>query len=304
MNTIKEYLYELKTAMKGSDVATIQDALSDAEEYLVDALEALREQGTGISQIEAFQQVSGQYGSPKEVAAAYLEAEERLSPSFSRRKTVKKKSILTKFFGVFADPLAWGSLLFILISFVTGLVFFTWTVTGLSLSVSFLIFIFGLFFLLFFLYSLRGIALVEGKFVEALLGTRMPRRPLFAPRNYKWQEQLKLLIKDKHTWLTLVYTLLKMPLGVFLFSAVLVLITVSLSLIAVPVIWYGFPTLLPVRLSEQEVAVHAMMGVWASNWMIILYGLAGILALTVSMHAVKGLGILQAKWAKLMLVVE
>jgi uncharacterized membrane protein len=303
MKTIENYLHELKSAMKGSDAATIQDALSDAEEYLVDAVEALREKKPNISQVEAFQLVSSQYGSPKEIADAYLEAEERLSQSYSRRNKMKKRSLLARFFGIFADSMAWSSLLFVLISLVTGIVFFTWTVTGVSLSVSFLIFIFGLFFLLFFLYSLRGIALAEGKLVEALLGTRMPHRPLFAPKNLNWKEQLKLLLKDKHTWLTLVYMLIKLPLGVFIFAVLVILFSCSLSLIATPGIWFGILFFSPNNIIYLE-AIQGQLGTWGSNWMMVVYGLVGILALTASMHAAKASGILQAKWAKLMLVVE
>jgi uncharacterized membrane protein len=302
MDMTKDYLRELKTALKSSDAATVQDALSDAEEYLVNALEAFREETPGISQEEAIKKGIAQYGSPSEVAAAYLEAEQRLSPKYPRRKTMKK-SIFARFFGVFADPLTWGSLLFILISMVTGIVFFTWATAGLSLSVTFLIFIFGLFFLLFFLYSLRGIALVEGKFVEALLGTRMPHRPLFAPKNLNWKEQLNLLLKDKHTWLTLIYTLAKLPLGVIFFTLFVALFSCSLSLIAAPGIWFGISYFSPGNIIYLE-AIHAHFGTWGSNWMTVVYGLVGILMLTGSMHAAKGLGILQGKWAKLMLVAD
>jgi uncharacterized membrane protein len=302
MNTIKDYLRDLKTALKGSDAATVQDALSDAEEYLVDALEAFRDEKLGITQEEAIEKAITQYGSPSEVAAAYLEAEQRLSPVFPRRKTMNK-SIFTKFFGIFADPMTWGSLLFILVSMVTGIVFFTWTVCGLSLSVSFLIFIFGLFFLLFFLYSLRGIALVEGKLVEALLGMRMPHRPLFAPKNLNWKEQLKLLFIDKHTWLTLAYMIIKLPLGVFFFTVLIVLFCCSVALLVLPLVWFVILFFYP-GLYEYIVAIQGHFGILASHWMILVYGLVGILMLTGSMHAAKGLGILQAKWAKLMLVAD
>jgi hypothetical protein len=303
MNNIKEYLRDLRSAMQGSDAATIQDALSDAEEFLVNALEALREKEANLPAVEAFRIVSSQYGAPQEIAAAYLEAEERLSPSLSRRNPMKKKSLLARFFGIFADPMTWGSLLFVLISMVTGIVFFTWTVTGLSLSVSFLIFIFGLFFLLFFLYSLRGIALAEGKLVEALLGTRMPHRPLFAPKNLNWKEQLKLLLKDKHTWLTLLYMLVKLPLAVFFFTVLIVLFSCSLSLLILPLAWFVILFFYP-GFYENIIAIQVHFGVWASHWMILVYGLVGILALTGTMHAAKGSGILQAKWAKLMLVTD
>ncbi len=303
MNSIQEYLSELKAELKGSDSATVQDALADAEEYLVDALEALRETKAALTQEEAINQVIAEYGSPREIAAAYLEAEQRLMPNLPRRKNMKEKSLIARFFGVFADPITWGSLLFILVSMVTGTAFFTWVITGFSLSVSFLIFIFGLFFLLFFLYSLRGIALVEGKFVEALLGTRMPHRPMFAPKNLRWQEQLKLLLKEKHTWLTLIYTVLKLPISVFFFTVVIALLSGSLSLIAVPILWFGFPTIFPMYVSHLP-EIQSAWGFLGQNWMMVVYGLLGILALTATMHAAKGTGILQAKWAKLMLVVD
>lgn len=303
MNNIKEYLNELKSALKGSDAATIQDALSDAEEYLVDALEELHEKDANIPAAEAFALVSSQYGSPKEIAAAYLDAEDRLSPMLSRRNAMKKRSFIARFFSIFADQMTWGSLLFALISMVTGIVFFTWTVTGLSLSVSFLIFIFGLFFLLFFLYSLRGIALAEGKLVEALLGTRMPHRPLFAPKNLQWKAQLKLLLKDKHTWLTLLYMLAKLPLGVIIFSVLIVLFCCSLTLLFLPPVWFACLFGNP-NFYEYILAIQGHFGVWASHWMILVYGLVGILALTGSMYVAKWSGILQAKWAKLMLVVD
>ena len=37
INTIEEYLSQLKEELAGNDRATIQDALSDAEEYLRNA---------------------------------------------------------------------------------------------------------------------------------------------------------------------------------------------------------------------------------------------------------------------------
>jgi hypothetical protein len=56
---------------------------------------------------------------------------------------------------------------------------------GIAISISFSLFIFGLPIAIFFLYSVRGFALLEGRIVEALLGVRMPRRPLFYPKEGK-----------------------------------------------------------------------------------------------------------------------
>lgn len=295
MNTIHDYLKELKKELAGSDAATIQDALSDAEEYLSTAL--LSAQGTSEKTDEGsvLAAAMAQYGSPTEVAAAYKEAELRLSPVYPKGKSMKNKSFITRFFGIFADPLAWGALLFVLVNLVTGIVYFTWTVAGVSLSVSFLIFIFGLFFLLFFLYSLRGVALLEGRLVEAMLGVRMPRRPLFAPKGLKWTAQLKILLKDKHTWFTMIYTLLDLPLGVFYFCLLITLIAVSLAALAVPVLQYAYH-LPPLQIGAAPLVLP--------DWSMPLFVLGGILLLTITMHLAKGIGILHGKWAKLMLVAE
>ena len=43
INSIEQYLAELKKELAGSDRATIQDALSDAEEYLRTALNSASE---------------------------------------------------------------------------------------------------------------------------------------------------------------------------------------------------------------------------------------------------------------------
>ena len=142
--TIEEYLSTLKQALKGSDTATIQDALADANEHLSTALESLRESQPDLDEEDALQQVIEQYGTPEETAAAYLEVERRTFPGLTSATVKKQSSLLGRFFGIYVDPRAWGSLLYMLIAFVTGVVYFSWAVTGLSISISFAIFIFGL----------------------------------------------------------------------------------------------------------------------------------------------------------------
>lgn len=297
MNNIQDYLKQLKAAMAECDPATVQDALADAEEYLTNALEAERTKDDYHNEGQALQTAVEQYGTPLEVAAAYLEGDQRLMINETQGQKMQNqhRSLFARFFGIFADLRAWGALLYILISLATSIAFFTWSVAGVSLTISFIIFIFGLFFMLFFLYSIRGIALLEGRIVEALLGIRMPRRPLFKPRGLGWKEQLKLLLKDKHTWFTLIYTLLQMPLSIVYFTLMLVLIIVSLATFAVPVLQYGF---------NIPVVFNGVSGYYFPAWSIPLIMLAGVLLLTGALHLAKGIGILQGKWAKTMLVVD
>ena len=187
-NSVEEYLDALKKELKGSDSATIQDAVVDAEEHLSTALEALRESQPDLNEVDALGQIIEQYGTPEETATAYMEVERRTFPGLAPVSAKKPGSFLGRFFGIYADPHAWGSLFYMLIAFVTGVIYITWAVTGVGVSISFALFIFGLPVALLFLLSVRGIAWLEGRMVEALLGVRMPRRSLLAPQNAKLLE--------------------------------------------------------------------------------------------------------------------
>ena len=52
IKSVEEYLDQLKNELNGSDAATIQDALSDAEEHLRAALANLREKQPEMSEAE------------------------------------------------------------------------------------------------------------------------------------------------------------------------------------------------------------------------------------------------------------
>ncbi|MFC1984321.1 hypothetical protein ACFLVO_04865 [Chloroflexota bacterium] len=60
------------------------------------------------------------------------------------RKAKDERLFLKRFFGVFVDPIAWGSFLYPLFSLATGILYFTWVVTGISLSTGLIVLIIGL----------------------------------------------------------------------------------------------------------------------------------------------------------------
>ena len=291
--TIDEYLDALKNELKGSDNATIQDALADAEEHLTTALALSRENQPDLDEVDALQQIIEQYGTPEETAAAYVEVERRTFPGLVPATAKKQGSPLGRFFGIYADPRAWGSLLYMLIAFVTGVAYFSWAVTGLSVSISFAIFIFGLPVALLFLLSVRGVAWLEGRLVEALLGVRMPRRQLFAPQKAKLIERIKTLVMDKHTWLSILYMLLQFVLGTVYFVVLVTVFSLALTGIAIPILQEVFH--LPV---VQNGNLHYYLPTWGYPLVI----LAGILLWTVTMHLVKLVGGLHGRYAKALLV--
>lgn len=292
-NTIEEYLDALKVEMKGSDSALLQDAFADAREHLSTALTAAREANPEISEADALKTIVDEYGTPEETASAYQEVERRTSPAL--KQSGKPRSLLGRFFGVYADPRAWGSLLYMLIAFVTGQIYFIWAVTGISLSASFVIFIFGLPLALLFLLSVRGLALLEGRLVEALLGVRMPRRPLFSHQGMKWIERLKALALDRQTWLMLVYMNVQFVLGQIYFVLIVTLLSFSLSFIAIPFLQ---------EFLDQGVIMTDNVRYFLPAWTYPLLILAGFLLWTIFMHMARGIGQLHGRFAKWVLVTE
>ena len=295
INSIDDYLFQLKDALGGSDPAIIHDALSDAEEHLRDALSTTLETQAEISEANALTQVIAKYGSPEEVAAAYREVEIRTSPALTQtQNTVKRRSFMGRFFGVFADASAWGALFYLLFfSLVSGIAYFTWAVTGISLSAGLIVLIIGLPFFGLFLLSVRGIALVEGRVVEALLGVRMPRRPFFSPQSTGWWGRFKSLVSERHTWLAIAYMILKLPLGIIYFTLFVTLIAVALSGLAIPVLQIIFD-IPPVMINGLTYQFPV--------WLMILTVVGGILLLTLVMHLARACGRMHGALAKSLLV--
>jgi hypothetical protein len=295
LKSVEEYLEQLKIEMQDSDAATIQDALADAEEHLRAALAGLHEKQPEVSEQEALNQVIEQYGSPAETASAYAEIERRTIPQLARENP-KLESVFARFFGVYADTRAWGALLYMLIAFVTGVFYFTWAVTGISLSASFALFIFGLPFALLFFLSVRGLSWLEGRIVEALLGVRMPRRPLFTQPNLKWLDRLKELATDKHTWFSILYIFIQFVLGTIYFVLFVTVLAFSLSSFAVPFVQE--------MLKEPIIQIGNAARYFAPVWSYPLWILGGFLLWTIFMHLARGVGQLHGRMAKSMLVTD
>ncbi len=294
IDSIEEYLRQLKKELTGSDRAVIQDALADAGEYLRDALESTRKADPAISQTEALMPIIEEYGTPTEIAAAYKRVETRLTSSHNAGITAGNRSPISRFFGVMADPRAWGSLFYLLLALATGIIYFTWAVTGLSVSAGLLILIIGLPLAWIFLLSIKGLALMEGRLIEALLGIRMPRRPFFSAQSPGFWSKFKSVFADRHTWFGLVYMILMLPLGIFYFTLSISLISVSLWLIVRPILELGFDA--PI--------FTAGVPYYTPLWLMPFAVIGGVLLLVVTMHIVRCLGVAHGHLAKAMLVRE
>jgi len=287
--TIPEYLSQLRAALKGADPAMIQDALYDAEEYL---RSELAEQA-GRTEAEVIASVAGSYGAPEEVAEIYRETEVTVNRALRAPPPPKRRSSIGRFFGVAADPRTYGALFYMLLSLITGTFYFTWVVTGASLSVGTLILIIGLPLLVLFFGSIRVLSLVEGRIVEALLGQRMPRRPLYTQRDRPWLSRIGDMFTDPRTWSTMLYLLLMLPLGVVYFSVAMTLLSASLSMLATPLLYFW---------DDSHVWVDGVSVTVSNAWAIPLVCLLGLVLLFVTLHVARGIGQLHGWLAKQLLV--
>jgi hypothetical protein len=302
MASIEEYLDQLKKELSGTDRAVTQDALADAEEYLRTAVAS-----NPGDPARALDDVIEAYGTPAEVAAAYRENEALLSRAHVTPAPVvvpapapvpaapDTRNIFLKFFGVFAELRMWGAFLYLIVAFGTGIAYFTWFWTGFSVSIGLLPLIIGVVIVLLFLFSVRGIALMEGKLVEALLGVRMPHRPLFTRRDVGFWGRLKYLLTQRQTWTTMVYMNLQFILGTAYFVILVTLVSVSVWLIGRPIaeLVYDVPVF-----SIGDAYYYTQY--WAMPFAVI----GGVLLLTATMHLIKALGKMHAGLAKVMLVSE
>ncbi|MGA9343038.1 MAG: sensor domain-containing protein [Rhodanobacteraceae bacterium] len=291
--TIPEYLKQLRVALRGADRALVQDALYDAEDHLRSELA----ENPGKPEADVLANIVTTYGAPDEVAAIYVDKEREVEQALRAPPPPRYNSVAGRFFGVAADPRAYAALFYMLLSLATGIFYFTWAVTGISLSIGLSILIFGIVFPVLFFGTVRVLSLVEGRIIEVMLGERMPRRPRYADTAKPLKERIKDMFTDPRSWSTLFYMILMLPLGIVYFTTAVSGIAISLGLIAAPVLetlaHYGvinggirfddglfFPPLIFVPLAF----------------------LLGVILLFTTLHLARGIGHLQGALAKHLLV--
>ena len=290
--SIDDFLSVLKQELKGNDRALIQDVLSDAEEHIRTAIENITNTEQNISEEEALIGAIESYGNPSEIIADYKKMDAYLKPMLAPSENIDNRPWWKKFLLVIADPRAWGASLYMVISMITGIIYFTWAITGLSVTLSLLILIIGLPLLGIFLLSVRGIALLEGRIVELMLGIRMPRKPMFVNKDKGWWGKFKALISSGITWKAIVYMLLQLPLGIIYFTLIITLLSISISFITAPILNLIFDLQMVISFSDP----------YDFSWLVPMLPFAGVLLLLSTLHFAKLIGKLHGMFAKLMLV--
>ncbi|MFM7259968.1 MAG: sensor domain-containing protein [bacterium] len=266
---LRTYLALLEVALGSSDAALRHDALIDAETHLRDAVAG------GLS----IERAIAEYGSPEEVASAYLStagtaaretdrwpsngavtegatasvgpvpagvvAESAVVPP-ARKRRLRDIPVL----GIWFHPIAWRALVYFgVVSFPLATAYFVWSITIGSIAIGTVPTIIGLPLIVFLLGSARALSLFEGKVVEFFLGVRMPRRtqPVVGVVEdgiiaVGFWRRIWCWLRDVRSWLSLGYLLGNFPISLATFVVTFTLALMSFVLLALPIInLLGFP---------------------------------------------------------------
>jgi uncharacterized membrane protein len=290
--TINEYLDQLRRELSGADPALLQDALYDAEEYLRSELAAHPREGEEA----LLARIASSYGRPAEVADIYRDTEVTVSRALRPPPPKPRESSLGQFFGIVADPRAYAALLYMLLSGLTGALYFTWAVTGIGLSLGLSLTIIGVAFFILFMATVRVLSLVEGRVVEAMLGERMPRRPAYSAATNGILERIGQLFTDPRTWGTLIYLVLMLPLGLLYFTVAITLLAIGVGLAGTPLVaMFSAGTVMIGPVSGAELGALSIP-------MFAALSALGVLVLFVLLHLARGVAHVHGAIAKHLLV--
>jgi uncharacterized membrane protein len=300
--SIDQYLKQLRSALAGQDPALIQDALYDAEEYLRAEVAAHPDKSEG----DVLELIASTYGAPEEVAAAYRDTEAKVKAALRppAPPPATQTSAWRRFFGVYMDARAYTSLFYLLLTLATGIVYFTFVVTGLSLSLGSAVLVIGIPFFLAFIGMARVIALGEGRLLEAMTGERMPRRPVHPGPPAPWLTRIAEMLKDGRTWTTLLYLLLMLPLGIVYFTLSVIGLGFGVRLAIAPLLllardfgWFrpGFSAGMLQLDGHHWAAPHSLFGALVCMAL-------GVIILTALMHLARAIARGHARLAKALLV--
>jgi hypothetical protein len=208
---------------------------------------------------------------------------------------MKKK--LSAFFEVIVIKQSYLNLLYLLLSFPLGIFYFVFLTTGLSLGIGLTITLFGIPLLFGVLLMCRVFTIFERNKAKVMLGIDIPH--CLDEKERGFLEKIKFYLSDSFTWKSMAYLFIKFPLGVLSFVFLVTLISVSLSLIAVPIVYYLFEIGMIQGSFCYEPTTFCLF--FNSYFWSIIIGIIGILFLFISLHILNGIAYVSGLLAKSLL---
>ncbi len=288
--TIKDYIKKLEKCLEDADPAITADALDDAEEHLTELITDIAERSKIDDMGRLVKLAIRQYGNPKTIAKEYIKQDKSYKKRIQKKREERRKGLLGTIFGVYADSVTYRSLLYLFLMFPLGIIYFTYIVTGLSLSLGLIVTIIGLPLLALFLLSISPISFFHGRLTEKLLGIRMPRKRRKYKVKGKLWKRVWTILKNPKLYTSMLYMLLIFPLGIIYFTLIVTFFAVAIALIGAPIIYL---------LNINGLMVGVLPG---PAWFQAVTMLLGFAILTWTMHLVSILGRLHGRMSKRLLI--
>jgi len=205
---------------------------------------------------------------------------------------------LSKFFKVIIQSQTYLSIFYLLFSSVLGVFYFIFLVIGISLGLGLVITLLGVPILLGTLLLWRAFAGFERQLTKNMLNIDISFVPIEQPQGI-WKK-IQTYLSDSFTWKSLAYLFIKFPLGIISFVVLVTLLSVSLGLIATPILYH---------LNEIGILQGTFCIISGTNnfcltnsyFTAIIAGTIGIFLLFVFLHAFNGLARISGLLAKSML---
>lgn len=173
------------------------------------------------------------------------------------------------------------NLLYLALAFPMGLIYFIFLSVGLSVGAGLTLIWIGIPILALVFAGSWGLAAMERQLAIHALGAPVPpmSQPAMETVQTVWQ-RVTAFFSNPVTWKGMAFLLLKLPLGVVSFVAIVTLLTTSVAFLVTPVIW---------QWSTYEVdGVLLLVDSWGEAWLFSLFGLG---LLFVSLNLLNGLAL-------------
>ncbi|HSS47367.1 MAG TPA: sensor domain-containing protein [Thermoanaerobaculia bacterium] len=185
------------------------------------------------------------------------------------------------------------NLLFLALAFPMGLFYFVFLSVGLTLGYGLTVVWVGFPILALVFAGSWGMSALERRLAIGLLGAEVP--PMAPPPSAAalgfWQ-RVRAFLSNPVTWKGMGYLLMKLPIGVVCFGALVTALSVSVSLLLVPVVW-----------PWADMSFDVDFGVWQPSTFVgaLICGLAGAFFLLLSLNLLNGLAYVLRQLATAML---
>ena len=141
------------------------------------------------------------------------------------------------FFGVLGEKQTYLNLVYILFAFPLSIIYFSLSITGLSLSLGLLIIVAGFFIFIGTLIMMQGFRWLDIQLTRVFLGMTITIEKE-EPQEPRFSSFLKRLFGAGSTWKCFIfYLLIKFPMDIIIWSVTIAFIAVTLDLMLAPVFY-------------------------------------------------------------------